>query len=294
VVLVNLERHLSVLWRYRAIVALGILLGFALAFFAAFDVTNGMKRRGVEQWSSVSQIFVTQEGFPWGRVTFPVATDPGAAVDATTDPTATDEETDDRIKFADPTRFPNLAFLYSFLTNSDQVRGKLPGPPAPEQIQAVPLDPTGRGDAFLPIIELTTSADTGPGAVQLNKQTIAGLKDLLLERQNEADISPKDRVVLNTISKPSAPALIAGRSLTPSMLAFMLSVILAIALAHILEGVRQARVRREAAVSWSDPTVSSNGWGHPRAANGTPALADYEPLPADAGSGDDPGRRAAR
>jgi hypothetical protein len=290
---VNLERHLSVLWRYRAIVALGILLGFALAFFAAFDVTNGMKRRGAEQWSSVSQIFVTQEGFPWGRVTFPVATDPGA--DVATDPPTPDEEADDRIKFADPTRFPNLAFLYSFLTNSDQVRGRLPGPPSPAQIQAVPLDPTGRGDAFLPIIQLTTSAGTASGAVELNKQTMEGLKSLLREWQEEAKIASKDRVVLSTLSKPSAPELLAGRSLTPSLLAFMLSVILAIALAHVLEGVRQARARRQAAIAWSDPTANgTNGWDHPSASNGSLDFDDYEPFPAEAGSGDDPGRRKSR
>jgi hypothetical protein len=289
---VNLERHLSVLWRYRAIIALGILFGFALAFFAAFDVTNGMKRRGVEQWSSVSQIFVTQEGFPWGRVTLP-ATDP-AAGDAATEP-PTPEEAADRLKFADPTRFPNLAFLYSFLTNSDQVRGRLPGPPSPSQIQAVPLDPTGRGDAFLPIIQLTTAADTGPGAVELNKQTMAGLKDLLREWQDDAKIAGKDRVVLTTLSKPSAPELLAGRSLTPSLLAFMLSVILAIALAHILEGVRQARARRQAALAWSDPTANgTNGWDHPSASNGSLDFDDYEPFPAEAGSGDDPGRRKSR
>jgi hypothetical protein len=277
---VNLERHLSVLWRYRAITILGIVLGAVLAFLAAFDVTHGLQRRGTEQWSSVSQIFVTQEGFPWGRVTFPVATDPGSADQTTTDSTG---NVDDRIKFADPTRFPNLAFLYSFLTNSDEVRGKLPGPPSPAQIQAVPLDPTGRGDAFLPIIQLTTTADTAEGAVKLNRQTIEGLKQLLTDKQDEAKIETKDRVMLNTISKPSAPALIAGRSLTPSLLAFMLCVILSIALAHVLDGIRQARARRQAAIAWQ----------HPSAANGTITLSDFEPVAAETGAAGEPRRRSA-
>lgn len=276
----NLERHLSVLWRYRAITALGILLGFVLAFLAAFDVTNGMERRGTEEWSSVSQIFVTQEGCPWCRVTLPVVTDP-AASEATDLPTP-DGTADDRLKFADPTRFPNLAFLYSFLTNSDQVRGKLPGPPSPAQIQAVPLDPTGRGDAFLPIIQLTTNAATGPKAVELNKMTQNGLKDLLRQWQNEANVAKKDRVVLTTLSKPSAPALITGRSMTPSLLAFMLCVILAIALAHILEGIRQARARREEALAWRHPSV----------ANGAIPMTDFEPVAAEAGATGDPRRRA--
>ncbi len=279
----NLERHLSVLWRYRAITALGILLGFVLAFLAAFDVTNGMQRRGTEEWSSVSQIFVTQEGCPWCRVTLPVVTDP-APGDTASNPPTPDGTADDRLKFADPTRFPNLAFLYSFLTNSDKVRGRLPGPPSPTQIQAVPLDPTGRGDAFLPIIQLTTNAETGPKAVELNRLTQNGLKDLLTEWQDEAKVAKKDRVVLSTLSKPSAPALIAGRSLTPSLLAFMLCVILAIALAHILEGIRQSRSRREAALAWRHPSV----------ANGAIPMTDFEPVTAEAGATGDPRRRAAR
>jgi hypothetical protein len=278
---VNLERHLSVLWRYRAIIALGTLLGFVLAFLAAFDVTNGMQRRGTEEWSSVSQIFVTQEGCPWCRVTLPVVTDPAAG--QATDLPSPDGTADDRLKFADPTRFPNLAFLYSFLTNSDQVRGKLPGPPSPAQIQAVPLDPTGRGDAFLPIIQLTTNAETGAKAVELNKMTQNGLKDLLREWQDEANVAKKDRVVLTTLSKPSAPALIAGRSMTPSLLAFMLCVILAIALAHILEGIRQARARRETALAWRHPSV----------ANGSIPMTDFEPVAAETGATGDPRRRAA-
>ena len=276
----NLERHLSVLWRFRAITALGILLGFALAFLAAFDVTNGMERRGTEEWSSVSQIFVTQEGCPWCRVTLPVVTDDVSGTAA--EPPTPDDVIDDRLKFADPTRFPNLAFLYSFLTNSDQVRGKLPGPPAPEQIQAVPLDPTGRGDAFLPIIQLTTTAATGPGAVDLNKMTLNGLKDLLREWQNEAAVAKRDRVVLTTLSKPSAPALVTGRSLTPSLLALMLCVILAIALAHILEGIRQARARREAVLTWGHADVSNSI-----------SMTDFEPVAAETGATGDPRRRAA-
>jgi hypothetical protein len=276
---VNLERHLSVLWRYRLVVGLGILLGFLLAFLAAFDVTHGMQRRGEEQWNSVSQIFVTQDGFPWGRVTFPVATDPSVAQQPDNSATP-DGNTDDRIRFADPTRFPNLAFLYSFLTNSDKVRGKLPGPPSPDQIQAVPLDPTGRGDSFLPIIQLTTSADTAQGAVKLNRETIDGLKSLLKEWQDQADIATKDRVVLSTISKPSEAALIAGRSLTPSLLAFVLCMILSLALAHVLDGLRQARMRRESARAWRYPS-----------SNGSIALADFDAV-AEAGAVRESGRSA--
>jgi hypothetical protein len=248
---VNLERHVAVLWRYRWLTALGTLLALVLGFLAAYQIDqNGLQRRGSEEWTSLSQIFVTQEGFPWGRVTLPNA-DPALGQAPQPQPS------DSKLRFADPTRFTNLGFLYSFLTKSDQVRGQLPGPPAPGQIEAVPLDPTGRGDAFLPIIQLTTIAETPAKALELNKLTLAGLDKLLREEQDKAKIAQKDRVVLNTLSKPSEPALIAGRSLTPSILAFMLCLIATIALAHILEGLRQARARRQAALEWDKHTTEA-------------------------------------
>jgi len=51
----NLARHISVLWRFRAIVGLGLLLGIVLAFVAAFHVPS-MERRGVEKWSGARSL----------------------------------------------------------------------------------------------------------------------------------------------------------------------------------------------------------------------------------------------
>src|SRR3954465_8672900 len=100
----NLERHLQVLWRYRLITALGLLFGIALALLAAFKVgPGGLERRGSEQWTSTSNVMVTQKGFPWGRVTLPNSAAVGQA--AGTDPSASatpQSGEDSRIPFADP------------------------------------------------------------------------------------------------------------------------------------------------------------------------------------------------
>jgi hypothetical protein len=284
---VKLERHLAVLWRYRLLTALGLLLGIALALMAAFQIgPDGLERRGAEQWSSTSQIFVTQQGFGWGRATLPIAKAPDATGNEAAGSPQTPEELEG-IKFADPGRFTNLALLYSVISASDEVRGKLPGPPAPEQIVAGPLDPTGKGDNFLPIITLITTDSSPERAIALNNETVDGLKKWLVDEQDRNDIGRKDRVLLSTLSKPSAPVLVAGRSMTPSILAFMLCLIATVALAHILEGVRLARGRREAALMtfWESP--SANGAGtHP--------IDDLEPVIAEAGAGEKPRRRASQ
>jgi hypothetical protein len=283
---VNLERHLAVLWRYRALTILGLLLGIALALMAAFKIgPNGIERRGSEQWSSTSQVFVTQQGFGWGRATLPIAKAPDATGNEAVGSPVTPENLEG-IKFADPGRFTNLALLYSVISASDEVRGKLPGPPAPEQIVAGPLDPTGKGDNFLPIITLITTDTTAERTVNLNNETVEGLKDWLSEEQDKNQIARKDRVLLTTLSRPSAPTLVAGRSLTPSILALMLCVIATVALAHILEGVRLARRRREEA-------LAATVWQGP-ATNGALSMADFEPVKAEAGAAAEPRRRAAR
>jgi hypothetical protein len=238
----NLERHIRVLWRHRFVTIGGLLLGLVLALLAAFKVgPGGLERRGVEQWSSSSQIFVTQKGFPWGRVTLPAAAAPGADP-AVAAGTSNGNET---IPYADPGRFTNLALLYSVISYSDTVRSQLPGHPAPEQIQATAFDPTGRGDNFLPIITLVTNADTPEAAVKLNQATFEGLKKVLVAEQKKSNIPEKDRVLLSVLSKPSAPLLVAGRSKMTSILALMLAVIATLAFVHILEAIRLSRTRRE-------------------------------------------------
>jgi hypothetical protein len=241
----NLERHLRVIWRYRVVVAIGLLLGSVLAFMASFQVSNGLQRRGSELWTSSSLVLVTQQGFPWGRVTLPgSATDSNGASTAT--PGATGQtEAPERQQFADPGRFNNLALLYSVISYSDQVRARLPERPEAGQIQAIPLDPTGSGQAELPIISLTTKAATPEAAMKLNEHAYAGLRDLLKNEQQANDIPAKERVVLAQLNHAQKPVLEQGRSWTSSILAYMLCVIAALALAHILEGLRIARERRE-------------------------------------------------
>jgi hypothetical protein len=241
----NLERHLRVLWRYKIVVAVGLLLAFTLAFMASFDVASGgMKRRGTQIWSSNSQVLVTQKGFPWGRVTLP-----SASIDTTgtTDAGATTTDNGsgpDHIQYADPTRFVNLALLYSVISYSDQVRSKLPEHPRADQISAMPLDPTNSGQSFLPIITLTTKAATPEKAIQLNRDTYKGLRDLLVSEQTSNDIPAANRVLLNVLSSPQKPVIEQGYSLTSSMLAFILCLIATLAFVHVLEALRLAKIRR--------------------------------------------------
>jgi hypothetical protein len=225
----NLARHITVLWRFRAVVLAGLLLGIVLAVLAAYQVPS-MERRGAETWSAESDVEVTQRGFPEGRVTLPNPLDD-------TSGSSTSGTQSDIQAFGDPGRFVQLALYYAQVAVSDQVREQLPEKPAPGQIMARNVDATGNGQGWLPIIRLTTTAGTPDGAVQLNQDTIAALTDYLRKNQRDSNTPDDERVQLRVLNQP-APALVSGRSLTISFLAFMLCVLAAIAVAHILENLR--------------------------------------------------------
>jgi hypothetical protein len=225
----NLARHITVLWRFRAVVLVGLLLGIVLAVLAAYQVPS-MERRGAETWSAESDVEVTQRGFPEGRVTLPSALG---------DPSTSAATQKDIQAFGDPGRFVQLALYYAQVAVSDAVRERLPEKPLPGQITARNVDATGNGQGWLPIIRLTTTSATADGAVKLNQDTIAALQRYLRTNQNDTTPPTPDdqRVQLRVLNQPAA-ALLSGRSLTISFLAFMLCLLAAVAVAHILENLR--------------------------------------------------------
>jgi hypothetical protein len=248
----NLARHISVLWRFRAIVGLGLILGIVFAFLAAYKVPS-MERRGLEKWSAESSIFVTQEGFPWGRVTLGDTAVPGM-------PSAeTEDQSGSKTPFADPARFSNLALLYANLAQSDEVRGSLPGHPTRDQIEPRVLDATGGGVSFLPIIKLTVFEDSAAGAVNLNQKAIAALRDYIEKNQRDANTPGNERIRLDVINEPTGATLVSGHSMAIPLLAFMLCLLGAVAIAHILENLRPRAELAGVMPADFDPELYVNG-----------------------------------
>lgn len=239
----NLARHLAVIKRFKWVVAGGLVFAVLLAVLAAYKPGGaGLERRGSTSFSSQSSIFVTQAGFPWGRITLPETDASGAAAPTTTDEksgsTTTPTNPDNSRPFGSPARFTDQAILFSVIAASDQIRKTLPGPPSADQVKAVAFDYTGNGNAFQPIIQITTTAATSGGAQKLNQQVIDALRKWLTTEQSQADIADNERVELSVLNKPSDPLMIDGPTMTPSLLAFFLVCLATLALVHILEAIR--------------------------------------------------------
>jgi len=248
----NLARHASVLWRFRRVTALGVVLGVALAIFAGYHVgSNGLTPRGTSTYSAVSSIWVTQAGFPEGRVALPQA--PVGSVASTEDPNATEEKKDTPI-FADPGRLSALGDFYSKLLTSDIVLSKVPSHPPAAAVQASPFA-SSQGGLLLPVIQLTTMGPTPEAAQKTNLDVYRALRNYLDEEAQRNDIKKSDLVELKVLVAPTI-GLVSRPKPTMSILVFILVMLGTLAVTHLLEALRNRK--RESAlatiVDWDAPT----------------------------------------
>jgi hypothetical protein len=235
-VLVDLNLYFRVLWRFRLIVAAGFVLAIAVAFasFAKVGADGSISYRQQETWQGTTRLFVTQQGFPWGRTVLPPV--PSTPVP----PTSTSSE-----QFADPTRLAGLAVYYAQLINGDLIQRQilnylvqrqiLKSVPPGTVLSAAPVTDPATNSA-LALVDVMSVAHTPAQAARVS-QTGAGLfRSYIAHQQASAGIPLNQRVLLQVVSTKAA--LIAGRKKTLAIIAFLAVLTATIALAFVLENHR--------------------------------------------------------
>lgn len=235
----DLALYARVLWRFRWLVVAGALLATVLSALSIVSVGfDGVKYRQAELWSSTTRIGVTQRGFPWGRL---LAQDPND-----------DEENrgPSGIPLADPARLNSLAFLYSQLATSDEVRRVLrrDGP----ILGRIVADPVIVGEVrwVLPLVDITAIATSRGGAVRLAERSARALETYIRERQRADRVPPVDRVVLEQVRRPGSAELHQPRPKTMPVLIFASVLFAFVGLAFVLEN---ARLRARGSIEEDDP-----------------------------------------
>jgi hypothetical protein len=236
---VDFQLYARVLWRFKLLVVLGLLLGLALATLSLVRVSpDGLTYRQSELWSSTTQVGVTQKGFPWGRL---------FAQDITENPTPSG------IPVADPNRLNNLAVLYAELAMSDPVRRLMREEgPVRGKIIATPLV---RGDnrIMLPLIDLTAIAESPPRAIELSMRSAEALETYVRRQQIANEVPPADRVVVERVMRPRGALVYQPRSKTMPIVILFAVMFATVALAFLLENVRpRARPGEPAEVEHED------------------------------------------
>jgi hypothetical protein len=251
----NLYRHINVLSRGRAIVAAGLLVAIAMAMLACFKVSldGGPKLtwRKPETWSSQTKLMITQPGFPEGRSVLPGSVD-GATQKGDQFQQPVDEK-GKKIDFADPSRFAYLAWIYAHFLMGDEVRTMIQHRPPGMLILADPLTAGGNlSAATLPLIALTTQAETKTDALRLNSEVSQALEGYLHRQQQQTQTPTSDRVVVSTVDRTD-PVLIKGHSPDLGVIAFLMVMAAALSLVYIRENLRVQKREAEAAAATDFP-----------------------------------------
>ncbi|WCB95819.1 hypothetical protein DSM104299_04570 [Baekduia alba] len=247
----DLRHHLRVWMRWKLLLIVGFLLAIVLGIFATFKPAGaGLEWRSEAVYATKSRLFVTQPGFPWGRVTLPGA----VSGQASAAPTPADKA--DGVDFADPARFSNLAIVYAYLAQSDEVRALIRPLPEPGQINVI-WQATGSGDA-LPLLELTAKGNTAIGAQQLNEKAIKAMKGYLNAQLDKSNVPDGQRVQIQVLNPPLPGKIESGRTPTLSVVAFVLIMVGTLLLLYILENLYPTPVRN-AGLRLEDP-IDEGAW----------------------------------
>lgn len=233
----DIHLYSRVLWRFRFLVAGGLLIAAALAFMSFYKVgldghSLSVTHRQHESWASSSMMLVTQGGFAEGRAIFPATVDekgkriPGAP------------------EFASPERFESLAVFFSVIANSDAVHKlvRTKGPVEGEYTAKAVPDPSNRQRATLPFMTISGFATTPGAATRTAQRATLAFKQYLANEQARAKIPAKQQVRLQVLNAAVGAELVKGRRLTIPVVVFLTALIATLGLAFVLENLRP-RVR---------------------------------------------------
>lgn len=229
----NLKLLGRALWRFKWITAIGLVAAIGLMFISTFKFTNGkLSYRQGEQVASYSQIFVTQQGFPWGALSAPAASENG--------------------------RLTSLALIYANLADSDPVKRLMAkmGPPIPgAQIQAAALTTSPGSTDALPIISIAGIAGSSQDSLELTTRDTDALVAYIRGQQARNGIRDDNRVVVQVIKQPGQVTVLKGRSKTVPVMVFLAVITLVIAVVLVLENMRP-RIRKVDSDTSGEPVAS--------------------------------------
>lgn len=229
----DLNLYLRVIWRFRFLVLVGVILAVALAGLAMFKVSlNGgspkLSYRQHEVWQSQALVLVTQRGFPEGRTVLPYnITTVGGQQTATS-------------AFADPSRFTDLAMFYSTLAQSDAVQRLMYRDSGVHGRMSASPATIGSGSKVtpLPLFSIQGTASTAHEAQATAAAGTAAFTKFLAQQQSAAGVPARDRVLIQVTNDAGHAVLATARKKTIPIVVLFTVLIATLGLAFILENLR--------------------------------------------------------
>ncbi|MDQ2913778.1 MAG: hypothetical protein M3T56_11040 [Chloroflexota bacterium] len=219
----DLGLYARVIWRFRLIVFLGLLLAIVLSLLSFVQLsfkhgTPSVTYRQAETWQSATRLLLGGRGFPQG-----------SAVSRIPDPsTATTSSVD----------FGGLAVYYKLLANGDVVQGILKRDKSLQGTMVASQYVDSSIDSLLPILLISGLARTPDMATRVAHRGADVFRSYLKSRQVQERIPANKRVKLTVLNAAAGAVLINPRRKTLPIVIFLTAMIATIGLAFILENLR--------------------------------------------------------
>lgn len=231
----DLKLYVRVLSQHRRLLLIGFASALLLATLSYYKVTSDgvvpkLTPRKAEIWQSQANVFLTEKGFPVGRLRIPLVTEVVAG------------EVVAVPKYNEPSRLAGFASLYARFAQSDDVRQLIEkdGPLRGEFLAMPTVDSTTRSGT-LPMVSLIGKSATAPEAKRTVTRGLEAFLAYMRIRQKAAGIPPEDRIDLRVINSPQPAVLTQPRKRTLPIVVFLAVMIATIAGAFILENARTSR-----------------------------------------------------
>jgi hypothetical protein len=243
----DLQRFISVAWRFKLLLAIGLVLATLLAVMSVAKIgSGGLSYRQPQVFTSASTLFVTQDGFPWGRAILDdvITIEPPGGGEPTVVP-----------RFADPGRYSGLAALYAELAKGDAVRTQVMKNAGPGEHYTPVVAQTPGSSSSLPLIYMQGFGPSPEAAQRIANRASEVFQDYLEREQRQSRIDPTKRVEVTVTQRATRSEVFEGRSFVRPIFLFLLVMMAFLALAFGLENLHRSRRAKAERESWDDEAL---------------------------------------
>ncbi|AYG03708.1 hypothetical protein [Gryllotalpicola protaetiae] len=247
----DVPQYLRVLWRYKWLLLVGIVIAAMAAMIAGFSLVDGkLVSRTTQQYSAATTIMLG-------------SADQSIFTDQQVGPTQAPGQT------VQQTNLAQTAVVYAYLISGDtirqQVEAKLGAFGPDDMLTAVSrtTQPAGSeqfpGKYTLPMINIVGESDNAGRAEKISQTAAEQFQTYVVRQQNESKVATADRIQLTTISDGAAVAAEGSNPAIPIVITGVGVLLVFVALAFVLYNIalsrERARVRRARASRAAAPEL---------------------------------------
>jgi hypothetical protein len=240
--------------RFRLVIALGVVVGAALALTSSYKVDFSAlppKLTGREQptYTAGTQLEVTSASAPYYRsaVDIPVVA-PAQEGEEEEEPASLVEQAEPSVQ-----TLISAANYYPYVIEGDAVRalrerlfGEIEGEISATAIGAT-ITPSRHEPGRLPFIQVIATSDSAQKAIDLAQYTALAFIRHVQVQQQRTGIRPEQRLVVKQLRRPERTFATGGTSPTMPVLVFFAVVAAAVGVAFVLDRLRPERESAAAA-----------------------------------------------